>query len=260
MLTIAHATALSPEDDRPFEHGVALARRAGAKLCSIHAGTEPISEMPAAEALLRRWAVDESIDHDKIVHNCCEDPVDTVLDALRKVAPDLVLCATHQRHGLLRILADSRAESLAENLKMPTLLFPIDAPGFVASDSGAISLRRIVIPVGDAEAAEAAVERAAWLGDLVGADELELVLLHVGPGDAPKVDVPLHEGWTWRAKQAEGHLEDVVAEAAAESGPGCVVVMATRGRDSIVDALVGSHTERVLRRAQCPLLMVPLPG
>lgn len=257
MLTFAHATALSSEDARPFEHSVALAHRAGATLCSVHAGGELPSAIPEAHELLARWKAEGPLTHERVVHSCCDDPVDTVLDALRQIAPDLVVCATHQRSGVLRIFADSRAESLADNLSVPTLLFPIGAPGFVSHEDGAITLKRIVIPIGDRQSAEAAIAKATWLGDLIGVERLELELLHVGAGDAPRVDVPLRAGWTWRFVQAEGALDEVVDERGGDEG-GCLVIMATRGRDSLGDALLGSHTERVLRRAHCPLLMVPI--
>ena len=256
MLTIAHATALSSEDARPFEHGVALAHRSGATLCSVHAGGEPPSAIPPAEDVLARWRLPGPLTHERVVHSCCDDPVDTVLDALREIAPDLVVCATHQRSGVLRIFADSRAESLAQNLSVPTLLFPIGSPGFVSPEDGTIALERVVIPIGDVESARAGIDKATWLGELIGARQLELELLHVGADDAPRVNVPMHQGWTWRFVNAEGELDEVVDQRA--QGGGCLVVMATRGRDSIGDALLGSHAERVLRRAHCPVLMVPL--
>ncbi|MCA9624872.1 MAG: universal stress protein [Myxococcales bacterium] len=258
MLTIAHATALSSEDTRPFEHSVALAHRSGATLCSVHAGSEPPNLMPEATDLLKRWHIADEVRHQRMSHTCCDDPVDTVLDALKKLSPDLVVCATHQRSGVFRIFMDSRAESLANNLRMPTLLFPIGAPGFVSSDTGAVDLHRMVIPVGDAEAARAAVDKAVWLGEMAKSPRLEMILLHVGEGAAPRVDVPIHEGWTARAVQADGDLEAVIAAYGAEDHGGTVVVMATRGHDSVGDVLVGSHTERVLRIAKCPVLMVPL--
>ncbi|MCZ7685014.1 MAG: universal stress protein [Sandaracinaceae bacterium] len=34
--------------------------------------------------------------------------------------------------------------------------------------------------------------------------------------------------------------------------------MATRGQDSLRDALLGTHTERVMRIARCPVLSVPI--
>jgi nucleotide-binding universal stress UspA family protein len=34
--------------------------------------------------------------------------------------------------------------------------------------------------------------------------------------------------------------------------------MATRGHDGVLDTLLGSHTERVLRAVRCPVLVVPV--
>jgi nucleotide-binding universal stress UspA family protein len=45
--------------------------------------------------------------------------------------------------------------------------------------------------------------------------------------------------------------------AAAESHAADLIVMATAGHDGVLDALRGSTTEQVLRRASCPLLAVP---
>jgi hypothetical protein len=36
-----------------------------------------------------------------------------------------------------------------------------------------------------------------------------------------------------------------------------LIVMATDGRNGFLDALRGSHSERVLRRTPCPLLAIP---
>jgi nucleotide-binding universal stress UspA family protein len=36
-----------------------------------------------------------------------------------------------------------------------------------------------------------------------------------------------------------------------------LIVMSTDGRNGFLDALRGSHSERVLRNAPCPLLTVP---
>lgn len=36
-----------------------------------------------------------------------------------------------------------------------------------------------------------------------------------------------------------------------------LIVMATKGQDSVLDLLRGSTTERVLRGARCPVLAIP---
>jgi len=37
-----------------------------------------------------------------------------------------------------------------------------------------------------------------------------------------------------------------------------LIAMGTQGHDSLMDTLRGSTTERVMRRAACPLLAVPV--
>ena len=45
----------------------------------------------------------------------------------------------------------------------------------------------------------------------------------------------------------------------AKAAPVDLIVMSTHGRTGFVHLLMGSVTERVLRRAPCPVLAVPLP-
>jgi nucleotide-binding universal stress UspA family protein len=258
MVTIAHASVPTAEDRAPFEHGLALAERSGAKLLSVHANDDPSVEAQMMDAadVLRRWGHDAaSVEHEKVVHNCCDDPVDTLLDALRRAEPDLVVAATHQRQGVIRVLFESRAEAIAENVKVPTLLVPLEGRGFV-TEGGGLDLRRLVVPIGDELTARLATERAAWLADLARAEDVEATLLYVGaPGDEPDVTPPDHPRIRWSRVTRQGKLEDAVAEVAKDA---CAIVMATRGHDSLGDMVRGSHTERVLRHVGCPLLSVPV--
>lgn len=237
MLTIAHAAALTDEDLVPFEHGVALARASGAKLRSIHAaqsGDGDARPLDAADVLARWGDSSARVDATLMIHDCCEDPVDTLLDALSKVGPDLVVAGTHQREGLARVLIGSRAEAIAQNVSVPTLLLPIGVDGFVSRETGEISLRKILVPIGDSVEARSAMEAAKALSLMAGvADEVELQRLHVEGGD----------------------LEAAIIEEARHAD---LIVMATRGHDSLGDVLRGSHTDRVLHRARCPLLSVPV--
>jgi nucleotide-binding universal stress UspA family protein len=255
-LTIAHATEMGPDDAVAFEHGVALARATGGRLYSVNASGASAEgpSLPDAAEVLARWGDDQaSIDHEAVVHGCCDDVVDTLLDALRRIGPDLVIAGTHQRSGFDRMLGGSAAEALAGNSPRPTLIFPQGTAGFVAGN-GAISLRRIVVPAGDGEAANRGLERALWLGQMVGAEQLEIVLLHVGDASDP-LPLPMIErdGWSVTRRDASGSVEDAIIGAAEQA---CVVVMATRGHDSAGDALFGSHTDKVLRRVSCPMLVV----
>lgn len=241
-----------------MEHAVALAARAGAQLVSVHAGKDPTAteRMLDAASILEGWGLPAaSVEHDKVVYDCCDDPVDTLLDWLRRNEPDLVIAATHQRKGVVRVLFESRAEAIAENVRIPTLLVPIEGRGFVGAH-GDIDLKRVVLPVGDTEAGALALERIAWLVDLARVDDVEVILLHVGPrGTRPDLALPDHPRIRFTRIDDQGPLEDVIAARASDAS---AIVMATRGHDSFGDMMRGSHTERVLRKVSCPVLSVPI--
>jgi nucleotide-binding universal stress UspA family protein len=252
-MTIAHATALSPEDQPVFEHALALACAADARLLSVNAQDGPQGELPDAAGVLTHWGRPvDCVEHESMLHQCCDDPVDTLLDALRRVAPDLIVAGTHQRAGASRLLSGSQCEALLRNVTQPTLVFPLDARPFV-TERGVIDLRRIVIPIGDEASARAAIERASWLAEVSKAGELTIELVFVGnDADAPQLQLPRRPGWTVHMNTAKGSIEDAILAASSDS---CVIVMATRGPDSLKDSLFGTNTEHVLRHAKCPVLV-----
>lgn len=257
---IVHATDLRPEGGAAFAHGLALAREMGAKLYSLYAADSDTASrpMPRAADVQAAWGDAKAVDHEAVAHSCCEDPVDTMLDFVRRAAPDLLVVGTTRRKGLGRLLHGSVSEALARNAGKPTLFVPLGETGFVG-ERGALTLRSVVLPVSDvaiARAAVAALDRLIVKSGLTG---FEVVLLHVGAGsvDTTALDLPARDGLDWRYEQRDGDLVDVVVTCVEEHGAD-LVVMPTHGEDSLGDVLRGSHTERVMRRAPCPLLAVPL--
>jgi nucleotide-binding universal stress UspA family protein len=57
----------------------------------------------------------------------------------------------------------------------------------------------------------------------------------------------------------QGDVVDVICETAEEIKAD-LLVMTTEGRHGFLDALRGSHSERVLHKATCPLLAIPAGG
>lgn len=145
--------------------------------------------------------------------------------------------------------------------------------------------KRICCPIDFSDASRAAMEVAA---DLARRFEAELVLLHAYPVPgytfpdgsvvaSPKMLQELADG-------AERHLEEWRGEAARLGAPRAstaksagdpakeivsfareagvdLLVLGTHGRSGIEHALMGSITERVLRKAHCPVLTVrPTPS
>jgi nucleotide-binding universal stress UspA family protein len=234
MTAIVHATDLTGDDVAAFHHAAALAAASGAPLITIHgsAGTADPSRLPDALPLGVRWG--RRIEQQRLCHECCDDAADTLLDAISRFAPRLIVTGTHARHGLAAVVAESVAEAVARNAAVPTLIVPNHGRGFVDPATGAIDLRRVLVPAGTDSDAERGLEAARALVALAGVDAT-IELLHVN----------------------QGRITDAIVTE-ARSRQACAVVMTTRGHDGLADALLGSRTERVIRDVGCPVLAVPI--
>lgn len=167
------------------------------------------------------------------------------------------MVGTHARRGIAAWIRSSISEAIARNLAVPVLVVPNGARGFVDPRDGSVDLRRIVVPADHAAAARRGAEAARWLAQLAGhaaRPEDELVIVHAGATDPdlhrPGIPVLGIGGGI------EGVLADAIA-GAARARDACLIAMATRGHDGVGDVLRGSHTERVIREASCPVLSVP---
>jgi len=118
---------------------------------------------------------------------------------------------------------------------------------------GSARLRNVLIPIADDPDASGAVAAALRLADLLDQDAC-FHLLHIGPPDA----MPPHslEGRLGNEIGRQGPLVDTIVEVADEVRAD-LIVMATAGHKGFLDALMGSTTEGVLRKARRALLAVP---
>ena len=75
----------------------------------------------------------------------------------------------------------------------------------------------------------------------------------------PDVRFPEVSGWQWNKVTKQGDVVDAICQTALETKAG-LIVMSTDGRNGFLDALRGSHSERVLRQCPCALLAIPAGG
>ena len=82
-------------------------------------------------------------------------------------------------------------------------------------------------------------------------------LLHVGEKEEmPHVQKPEISGWKWNTEIRSGDVVEMIAETASATRAG-LIVLTTEGRQGFLDALRGSHSERILQQTPCPLLAIP---
>lgn len=263
---IFHPTNLEAESEGAFLHALRLAVSGPATLTVLHVGAKAelsMGALPHVRTTLRKWGI---IEHE---HGSDElramgigvrkvlatgDPLQACLEHLRDHRADLVVLHTHQRDGRMAWLHGRVAEPMAREDGLPTLIVPGKTQGFVDGATGALKLRRVLLPVAAMPSAADAVALAAWTVDALKAEDVQFTLLHVGAeAHAPVVHPPQRPGWEWSMMFREGDVVQEIVRAEKDIRPD-LVVMTTNGHDGFLDALRGSHTERVLRQIDCPLL------
>ena len=263
---ILHPSDLSEASLVAFVHALKAALVARAKLVLLHVTEEASGEwgeFPGVRETLERWqllppgssrnaVVDLGIDVAKIVGRG-PDPTEGVLTYLKKEGADLIVLATHHRG--LDWLQRSISEPVARQSDEMTLFVPANGRHFISSEDGSISLRNVLIPLAETPRPEAAISGAARLVQQLECESGTFTLLHVGE-DPLTVATPNVPGWRWQKLTRSGNVIDLILETAHNTHAD-LIVMATDGRQGFLDALRGSHTERVLRQSPCPLLAIP---
>ena len=168
---------------------------------------------------------------------------------------DMLVMATEGRHGLAAWLHPSTAEETARQTEVPTLFVPMDCRGCVTLD-GKVHMHQILVPVDHQPPAGAAIERGLRALHAMGDQTAQLTLLHVGDDTRfPRLDVTFGDAHVERVTRHGNPVTEILQQ--AKDCEANLLIMTTAGRHGIYDALRGTTTEQVLRRAPCPLLAVP---
>jgi len=272
--SVVLATDFSAASERAFAHALAVALVRRASFTLLHVGSDAGSDwsgFPAVRKTLERWGLLEpgSAQGDVFAHVGVEVqklaidsrfPALAIASYLDRVPSDLLVVATEGREGLARWLHGSIAEAAARWSHTMTLFVPASARrGIVATEDGSLTLQNVLIPVDRAPDPSAAIEFARRAAEVVAGD-VDITLLHVGTNAAlPHVSAEDGPSWTFKRMMRAGDpVEEILKVADAVRAE--LIVMPTEGRVGVFDALRGSTTERVLRRAPCPLLAVPAEG
>ena len=272
--SVVLATDFSPESENAFAHALAIALIRRASLTLIHVGNDSHNDwgrFPAVRKTLERWnllppgsaqedvfaALGVSV---RKVALPGRSPATGVADYLDAHPADLLVVATEGREGVSRWLRGSVAEAMARRSETMTLFVPVDARrSIVAEADGNLTLDNVLIPVDREPDPGAAVEFARRAAEVAGDGNVTITLLHVGGAyDVPGVRTQDGDGWKFAWETRTGDPVDEIVKA-ADSLRAHLIVMPTEGRHGVFDALRGSTTERVLRRATCPVLAVPSP-
>lgn len=264
--SVFHPTDFSEASDHAFAHALAIALVRQTRLMIYHAGGHPETDwpkFPPVRRTLERWGLlDEGSDRAAVLENLAVSvtkaqgegsPVKACFEAIARHEPELVVLATEGREGLARWLRPSVAERIARRTQTMTLFVPEKGRGFVGLADGTLSLRRILLPVDETPDPGGAIVRATRAAEVLGEGPVAIEVLRVD-ATTPPPSLPTGEGWSMTLRSATGDVVDAILAAAEDAD---LIIMPTDGQDGILDVFRGSHTERIVRAATCPVLAVP---
>lgn len=207
-------------------------------------------------------------------------PADEISRVVADRKIDLAISATHGRTGLKRVILGSVTERLMRALTCPLLVVRETPPDLMPDPTQGLRFNRILVGCDFSPAANAALEYGVSLAQEF---EAELHLIHVlepqvysdflattldaVPGETGDIkekldqrltDLITPEAMNWcRIKTAviEGRPFEAITDYAGENGID-LVVLGVRGHGVVETLFLGSTTDRVVRKAQCPVLSV----
>lgn len=292
LKTIMCTTDFSDFSNLSVTYAMALAREFDAKLYVCHV-VDVSSAVMYGEAM-----VDISQQHQRMVQYAHEqleqltagypidwEPIvvaghaaDEICRMAKENAADLVVCATHGRSGLKRLILGSVAERLMQILPCPLLIIRVLQPD--ADFKKQLSMKRIL--VGCDFSADSSLALTHGLS-IAQEFQSELHLVNVDESlknqeASNRVQKPEDSLFEDLQDQLNQRLKGLVSDescnwctlktavlagqpyealsAYAEKNDIDLIVLGVRGRGLVEKLFVGSTTDRVVRRASCPVLAV----
>ena len=288
------ATDFSDFSNRTVNYGIALAKEFDSKLFVCHVidlssvaiygefQLDPVGLqeriMIDANEQLQELIGAQQIDWEPLIS--VGHAADEISRIVEEQDIDLVISATRGRSGLKRLILGSVTERLMRTLSCPLLVVHSPDKAFVAADNQQVNIKSILIGCDFSPDSEVAFEHGLSLAQEF---QSELHLAHVIETsiyqELHKTDSPVEEELQQEIKvKLIQKLQDMVPEEArnwckpqtnlleghpyeelvkyAEKHNIDMIVLGTRGHGLVKSLLIGSTTDRVVRRAPCPVLSV----
>lgn len=178
-----------------------------------------------------------------------------ILEYLDDRPADLLVLATSAHKAQSRWLEVSTPQSVLRQARVMSLLLREGERGFVDRNSGALRLKKVLMPIDGAVKFIHALRRVERMRRLASSDAA-IQLLHVGER-APTATDERGRPLGMPVMLRQGRVVDAILKAAGDLDVDAIA-MPTAGRHGLIDAMRGSTTARILEDGRWPLLAVPV--
>ena len=192
----------------------------------------------------------------------------TILDYINEHKFDMVIMGTHGRTGLKNWIYGSVAEKVVRLSHIPVLT--------LHNNPGDIKLNRILVPIDFSENSKAGIKEARKIAkefdaeihfihvveqhlypsfNVIGMESIYIMNPEIKEKSAEKLHDFCRDYENAHYVTIEGTAHQTIADYAGENDID-LIIMSTRGFTGLDHLLIGSTTERVVRKAPCPVLTV----
>jgi len=187
-----------------------------------------------------------------------QTPIDKCIEFLSFYRVDLVVLTIRQHDSIVSWFEKTIGQPISRVSGQPTLFIPKDVDGFVSSSDGSVRLSNILIPITGKPCPGESLDFAKRLIHSLQLPSGTVTLLHVGTLDTlPLIQAPDVAGWAWVVQVLPGNPADIILQQ-AELLDVDLIVMTTDGPDRFLDKFLGTTSERVLRKSDCPIVVLPV--
>jgi nucleotide-binding universal stress UspA family protein len=271
LRSIIHPTDFSDLSMEAFVHALRIALATKSKLYLLHIA-DPTddhewSSFPGVRDLLARWGlIEETAPQSAVAEKLGiriakvqlepQEPQRAIEEFISKHPSELIVIGTHGREGIARWLHGSLAEALSRQTRMMTLFINSSSRGFVDAATGEFSITNILMPIDHEPSPGEALEIIVKFSRALTMVPPSVRFVHVGK-TAPVIAKKDSELGSPEVVLLSGDPVNEIVDYATDISAD-LIAMATAGHHGFLDAMRGSTSERILRRAPCPVLAVPV--
>lgn len=267
-ITLLHAITL-------YEHDPNNPKHSFASVDEFYKSVEESAATSCDEIIEEAQKHSDGITIEKVMERGIS-PHEVISGYARDHAVDLIVMATHGRSGLLNVLIGSVTEKVIQSAPCP--VFVVKKPKH--ADLRKLQFNRILVPTDFSDSSKKAMEHALELARRYNAS---ITVMHavefrfhpayyaggiesvfdLDPDIKMRIETRLEafirsidaHGVPVTAKVTEGNSHTEIVRVAKDDQHD-LIVMSTRGHDEIADYLIGSTTDRVIKRTPCPVLVI----
>jgi nucleotide-binding universal stress UspA family protein len=190
-------------------------------------------------------------------------PIPTILAEARERKADLIVAGTHLRHGWRRALLGSVSEGIIHGADCPVLTVATRDAHVVTP----YAITSIICPVNFTEVARDSLRVATRIAEVFGANLTVLHVIEDGEIADAGADAEKIRNWIGPDMQTVRSVREVVVRGGAaervldtaDEMSADLLVVGAQHKLFRQATVVGTTTERLIRFASCPVMVVPRP-